>query len=83
MVMKEEVLFGEQNGEKNGEKASLALDWESYPILTFEEIPTVEVELINQTAMPSLGAGEATQGPTPAATHPPIALDRSGSHYHV
>ncbi len=42
-------------------------DWESYPILTFPEIPTVEVNLLDHPSEPSVGAGEATQGPTPAA----------------
>ena len=42
-------------------------DWESYPILTFPEIPTVEVKLFDHPNEPSVGAGEATQGPTPAA----------------
>ncbi|HIG43965.1 MAG: molybdopterin cofactor-binding domain-containing protein [bacterium] len=47
--------------------SSVSTDWESYPILTFPEIPTVEVTLIDQPDEPCLGAGEATQGPTPAA----------------
>ena len=50
-----------------GEYASISDDWESYPILTFPEIPTVETLILDQPQEPSLGAGEATQGPTPAA----------------
>ena len=42
-------------------------DWESYPVITFPEIPEVETTLINCPGLPSLGCGEATQGPTPAA----------------
>ena len=42
-------------------------DWDSYPILAFPEIPTVDVKLLDQPHEPSVGAGEATQGPTPAA----------------
>ena len=41
-------------------------DWERYPILTFAEAPRVEVHLVEATA-PSVGAGEAAQGPTAAA----------------
>ncbi|MBI2245423.1 MAG: xanthine dehydrogenase family protein molybdopterin-binding subunit, partial [Nocardioides sp.] len=41
-------------------------DWESYPILRFAEAPAVEVHLVDSTA-PSVGAGEAAQGPTAAA----------------
>lgn len=41
-------------------------DWELYPILTFLEAPPVEVHLVESDA-PSVGAGEAAQGPTAAA----------------
>jgi CO/xanthine dehydrogenase Mo-binding subunit len=44
-----------------------SLDWGSYPILTFPEVPEIETQLINRSDLPSLGSGEATQGPTPAA----------------
>jgi CO/xanthine dehydrogenase Mo-binding subunit len=43
-----------------------AVNWEDYPILKFSEIPRVEVFLLNND-FPSLGAGEASQGPTAAA----------------
>ena len=42
-------------------------DWKSYPILTMPEVPQVQVELINRPTERSLGAGEASQGPTVAA----------------
>jgi nicotinate dehydrogenase subunit B len=42
-------------------------DWESYPILTFREIPEIETHLIDRRHEPALGAGEASTGPTPAA----------------
>ena len=41
-------------------------DWEPYPILRFTETPPVDVQLVD-SAEPSLGAGEAAQGPTAAA----------------
>ncbi|MDF1604228.1 molybdopterin cofactor-binding domain-containing protein [Nocardioides sp. YIM 152315] len=41
-------------------------DWELYPILTFGEAPPVDVHLVTSDA-PSVGAGEAAQGPTAAA----------------
>jgi CO/xanthine dehydrogenase Mo-binding subunit len=44
-----------------------SLDWRSYPILTFEEVPEVEVVLLDRKHRTSRGAGEATTGPTPAA----------------
>ncbi|HKU38055.1 MAG TPA: molybdopterin cofactor-binding domain-containing protein [Polyangiales bacterium] len=44
-----------------------SLDWQSYPILTFEEVPEVEVVLLDQPEQRALGAGEASTGPTPAA----------------
>ncbi len=41
--------------------------WADYPILTFPEIPAVEVHLINRPQERSLGTGEGSQGPTVAA----------------
>lgn len=42
-------------------------DWDSYPILKFTQIPTIDVELVDQPEQPPLGAGEASSGPTGAA----------------
>ena len=44
-----------------------SLDWESYPILRFDNAPRIETVLLNRADYPMLGAGEATSGPTPAA----------------
>ena len=43
-----------------------ATNWEDYPILRFSEVPPVDVMLV-ESRNPSLGAGEAAQGPTAAA----------------
>jgi len=50
-----------------------SVDWDSYPILRFSEVPTVTTELIDRPQMRSLGAGEATQGPTAAAVANAVA----------
>ena len=42
-------------------------DWQTYPILRFSEVPEVEVRLVSRPDDPSVGAGEAAQGPTSAA----------------
>ncbi len=44
-----------------------SVDWETYPIFTFADAPTVETVLLETPGDPSLGAGEATHGPTAAA----------------
>ena len=41
--------------------------WETYPILKFDEVPEIEVVLLNQPDMPGLGTGECAAGPTAAA----------------
>ncbi len=41
--------------------------WETYPILTFSEVPNVEVEIIARPEEKSLGAGEAAHGPVAGA----------------
>ncbi|MBI2158416.1 MAG: xanthine dehydrogenase family protein molybdopterin-binding subunit, partial [Candidatus Rokubacteria bacterium] len=43
------------------------VDWVSYPILTFPEVPALEFELIQRLAEPPLGVGEAASTPVPAA----------------
>jgi nicotinate dehydrogenase subunit B len=42
-------------------------DWDSYPIMNITRAPRVETILIDRPGAPFLGAGEAAQGPTPAA----------------
>jgi nicotinate dehydrogenase subunit B len=44
-----------------------SVDWASYPILRFPEVPAIEVELINHPELPLLGAGEAATAPVAAA----------------
>ena len=44
-----------------------SVDWESYPILTSGGAPKIETLILNRPELPMLGAGEAAQGPTPAA----------------
>jgi nicotinate dehydrogenase subunit B len=50
-----------------GPDGVVSKDWASYPILTFPEVPRVDVVLLDQSQEPSLGSGEASQGPTAAA----------------
>lgn len=45
----------------------VSVDWATYPILRFQEIPEVEVEVLNQPEAEAMGAGEAAQGPAGAA----------------
>jgi nicotinate dehydrogenase subunit B len=42
-------------------------DWASYPILTFPELPEIDLVLLNHPELPPLGAGEAGLPPVPAA----------------
>ncbi len=58
-TLKEQVKFDD--------KGIVSRDWESYPILTFAEVPEIETVLIDRPDQPFLGSGEATQGPTAAA----------------
>jgi nicotinate dehydrogenase subunit B len=60
-ALKEEVRFDETRIN--------SVDWLTYPILTFSEVPMVEVILINRLDQPSLGAGE----PASVATAPAVA----------
>ncbi|MEZ5559595.1 MAG: molybdopterin cofactor-binding domain-containing protein [Pseudomonadales bacterium] len=48
-------------------------DWDTYPVLRFDEVPEVATRLIDRPESRSLGAGEATQGPAAAAVANAIA----------
>jgi CO/xanthine dehydrogenase Mo-binding subunit len=41
--------------------------WADYPILRFDEVPQVDVVILNQPDQPFLGVGEGSQGPAAAA----------------
>jgi nicotinate dehydrogenase subunit B len=47
--------------------------WADYEILRFEEVPQVDVVILNQPNQPFLGVGEGSQGPTAAAIGNAIA----------
>jgi len=42
-------------------------NWDDYRILTFPEVPQIEVAVIDRPELPPLGAGEGAQGPTAGA----------------
>ena len=44
-----------------------SVDWASYPLLSFPEVPAVQVALIDRPEQPSYGAGEASSAPVAAA----------------
>jgi CO/xanthine dehydrogenase Mo-binding subunit len=58
-ALKEEVHFDEMR--------ITSVDWQTYPILTFSEVPEVEIVLINRPDQPSVGAGEPATVTTAAA----------------
>ena len=44
-----------------------SLDWASYPILTFPEIPEIVIDLIDRPDTPPWGAGEPSAAVVPSA----------------
>jgi len=58
-TLKEQVTFTREGLTSTG--------WESYPVLRFSEVPQVRVHVLDRPDQPSLGAGEAAQGPVAAA----------------
>ena len=45
----------------------LSQDWDSYPVIRFDNIPEMKLVLLEPSDAPSVGAGEATPGPAIAA----------------
>ncbi len=62
-VLKEQVRF--DINDKNPGVSTV--DWETYPVLKFSEVPEIDIELINTKDEIPLGVGEVTAGPTAAA----------------
>ena len=58
-TLKEHVAFNRQR--------ITTRSWADYPILTFPEVPAVEVHLIDRPDERSLGTGEGSQGPAVGA----------------
>jgi CO/xanthine dehydrogenase Mo-binding subunit len=58
-ALKEEVQFDELR--------ITSVDWQTYPILTFSEVPDIEIVLINRPDQPAVGAGEPSTVITAAA----------------
>jgi nicotinate dehydrogenase subunit B len=44
-----------------------SVNWASYPILTFPDVPALDIDLVNRPDLPPLGIGEASCTPVPAA----------------
>ena len=49
-ALKEEVAFDSSN--------VTSLDWRAYPILTYPEVPAINIRLTNRPDQPATGAGE-------------------------
>jgi CO/xanthine dehydrogenase Mo-binding subunit len=58
------TLMEEVHFDSSGIKS---LDWQSYPILTFKDVPEIEIVLINRPNMRPLGGGEPSISPVPPA----------------
>jgi nicotinate dehydrogenase subunit B len=58
-ALKEEVQFDELR--------ITSVDWKTYPILNFSEVPDIEIVLLNRPDQPAVGAGEPSTVTTAAA----------------
>lgn len=52
---------------KLDENGVTSVTWDDYPILRFDEVPEITIELIDQPHEPSVGTGESSSGPVMAA----------------
>jgi nicotinate dehydrogenase subunit B len=44
-----------------------SVDWSSYPIMRFPDVPEILIDIVDRPGEPPLGAGEASSTPVPAA----------------
>ena len=61
----EEVKFNPQSASNPGTVASL--EWGSYPILNFKDVPVIDIVTMPRPGEPPLGAGESSSVPGTAA----------------
>jgi CO/xanthine dehydrogenase Mo-binding subunit len=72
-ILKEEVTFSNTN--------VTSLDWNSYPILRFEECPAVTPVVVQRLDQKSSGGGEEVLGPAAAAIANAL-FDATGVRLH-
>ena len=60
-ALKEEVTFDQSH--------VTSVDWNTYPVVRWPDIPEVEIILLNRPEIASSGAGEPSSRPTAAAIH--------------
>jgi CO/xanthine dehydrogenase Mo-binding subunit len=48
-------------------KGIISHDWENYPVLSFNDVPELDIHLVDTAEHPSLGSGEVATGPCAAA----------------
>jgi nicotinate dehydrogenase subunit B len=58
------ALYEEVKFDASGVKS---VDWKTYPVITFRNLPEVDVVLMNHPEMPAYGAGEPGVVPVPGA----------------
>lgn len=58
------ALYEEVSWDRDG---ITSRDWQSYPVLRFDNVPEMEVIVLDHRDGPALGAGEAASGPAVAA----------------
>jgi CO/xanthine dehydrogenase Mo-binding subunit len=71
MIMAASWLLKEQ--VKLGGAGVASTTWDDYPILRFDEVPPIEVELLNTRDGRAYGLGEISQGPVMAAISNAVA----------
>lgn len=72
------TLFEEVKFDSSGMKS---VDWNSYPVITFRDVPDVDIILLNRPQQPASGAGEPAIVPIPAAIANAV-FDAVGARLH-
>lgn len=58
------ALYEEVTWDRDG---ITSRDWDSYPVIRFDNVPDIDVTVLTDSSHRSVGAGEASPGPTVAA----------------
>jgi hypothetical protein len=69
----ERTLYEEVNFDATGVKS---VDWVSYLVLRFQDVPVYKIQLINRLELPAIGAAEAHRGGSSGHRQRRVRCDR-------
>ena len=62
-----DLISSQKRGDWVNTKEIISIDWDTYQIIGFDNIPNIKTDVLDKEGLPYLGVGEVVAGPTGAA----------------